>query len=158
LNGDLLHLQKIAAAASVEALPVLAKATAEMGQAITVPPAQGVVYVEMDIKPTLLGRLFSLLYKSNQLHVTVQLADGTQRTYRIVPSMVKTGFLLSPLVENTADFSFLYGSTQRLASKRVVTMTVGTVGQMWHWMPAFDVVFKADYLIKQNLSAYAKAP
>jgi hypothetical protein len=157
-EGKFLHLKKNAGLFVAVEPTLLVQGKARLGQAFSVPQADGPVYAEMDFKPSVLGRVFNLFYKSNQLTLTAMLADGTSHTFRLVPGMVKTGFMVSPLVENTAEFALLFSPLKRLSHKRVVSLTVNKAGRLNHWSDEFTVVFKADnaHLSRQN--AYAKNP
>ena len=86
---------------------VIRKRKYKTGMAVGLPPADGPLFAEIDIKPTLLGRLLMALYKPPQLNLILRLKNGQTRNYRIVSNMVATGFILSPLVSNTGDFASL---------------------------------------------------
>ena len=72
-----------------------------------IPDLQGLIWTEIEIKPTRLGRLINTLYKLPALYMAVKLKSGLMDSYRIIPEMAKTGFLLSPLIKDTADFNSL---------------------------------------------------
>lgn len=69
--------------------------------------AGGLVWVELDIRPTLPGRLRSFLFKPPMLMMTVTTDAGNTQAFRIVPGMTGSGFLLSPLIESTDQFALL---------------------------------------------------
>jgi len=77
--------------------------------------ADGLVWVELDIRPTLLGRVRSLLFKPPLLMMTVTTDAGNTQTFRIVPGMTAKGFLLSPLVETTDQFALLPARDESIA-------------------------------------------
>jgi hypothetical protein len=54
----------------------------------------------------------------------VGLADGTTRTFRIIPGMTETGFVLSPLIESTRDFASLFGDRSMLWGKAVKSIRI----------------------------------
>jgi hypothetical protein len=76
---------------------------------VALPKTKVPLFAEIDIRPTLLGRTLSLMYKLLPLTMTLTLADGSKRSYRIVSGMVKIRFLISPHIENTRDFLILTG-------------------------------------------------
>jgi len=69
--------------------------------------SDGLLWLELDIRPTLLGRLRSLLFKPPMMAMTVTTNAGNVQTFRIVPGMARAGFLLSPLVESADQFALL---------------------------------------------------
>jgi hypothetical protein len=77
--------------------------------------ADGLLWVELDIRPTLLGRLRSFLFKPPMLMMTVTTDAGNTQTFRIVPGMTGSGFLLSPLVETTDQFALLPARDESIA-------------------------------------------
>ncbi|CCD29572.1 conserved membrane hypothetical protein [Candidatus Glomeribacter gigasporarum BEG34] len=82
------------------------------------------LFAEIDIHPTLLGRLLSFLYKPSALEISVKLNNGIKKNFRLVASMAKTGFLLSPLVENTTEFAYLFSNRNLLLDKNVQSVRV----------------------------------
>lgn len=136
LIGPYLHLQKVAGAP----VPVPAMqetvVSAEFGERIAVPPnlADAPVWLELDVRPNLLGRLAATLFKPSKLVLTVQLADGSERRFRHVSAMGRSGFLLSPLVEDAREFASLRGAPALWADKRVLALSVDTAtpyGLLW---------------------------
>ncbi|MBS0662186.1 MAG: hypothetical protein JSR48_02905 [Verrucomicrobia bacterium] len=67
------------------------------------------VWCELEIRPSLLGRIRDLLYKPPQLKLAV--SDGTdqQSTYRLVGNMARAGFLLYPHFTNTYNVRAFQG-------------------------------------------------
>jgi hypothetical protein len=108
----------------LEPLPPIAAAT---GETIRIPDPQGVpLYAELELKPTLAHRLLSLLYKNPTLYMTVDLADGGVFSRRLIPGMAKAGFILSPMLTETADFERLWsGDLTPLDNARVTALGVG---------------------------------
>lgn len=145
LQQDFLQLQR----ANTLASPPLKKHSSvmvRMGHAVRVPNVASLLYAEMHIKPTAKGRLLNLFFKPGQVKVTLHLKDGSRRLFRLVPGMMETGVLLSPLVENTADFAMLYWSPHRLETKQVVSMTLESEGSWPDWQEYVEVIFKVDHL------------
>ncbi len=80
---------------------------ARLGDHVAVPAAaSGLVWVSIDIDPTLLSHLVALVVKPPRLAIEVETGSG-RRAYRLMPAMAKAGFLLSPLVEDTLAFATL---------------------------------------------------
>ena len=95
-----------------------------LGDWIDVPAGSDALMVQMDIRPTLYGRLALLLFKPSQLRIELELADGTRLDYRLVSTMARAGFLLTPLVRDSDDFAMLYGDPALLAGNTVRRLRV----------------------------------
>jgi hypothetical protein len=94
------------------------------------------VWAKIDIQPTLLGRIASLLYKLPLLTLKTHYEDGSSRLYRFIPGMASEGFLLSPTVADSTAFVALHSSEQQalLAGNYVTQMEVrGETGTRWLW-------------------------
>ena len=74
-------------------------------------------FTQIEIKPTIVGRIADILFKPSQLKITLELNNGLKRQYRIIAGMAKSGFVISPLIENTAEFKMLYGKDGLLDGK-----------------------------------------
>lgn len=88
---------------------ILGAATHNLGEEVSLPTVTEPLFAQINISPTLLGRLISLLFKTDELRISIRLTDDA-RDYRLVANMAKTKFLLSPLIENTSDFLLLSGN------------------------------------------------
>lgn len=114
----------------------------KLGERVVVPQREEPVYVQLWIEPTVVGRILSSLYKPAQMDITVALNDGRSLKYRVVPAMSETGFLLSPLIEDTEGFVALYSAVGKNALPKVEGFTV-SARDSWldHWKPAFRFRF-----------------
>lgn len=113
-----------------------------LGRAVRVPDVDGFVFVNIDLQPSLLGRIVGLLYKPTTLYIKVTLATGQSRVYRYIAAMGRMGILISPLVESTLDFASMYGGIDYLDWKRVRSFVIGTEGSKRTWTREFRVTFK----------------
>jgi hypothetical protein len=110
---------------------LLKRGKALLGEAIPVDATSENIFAEIDVRPSVLGRLANVLFASPQLRIAVTMASGVTKEYRFVPGMAKTKFLLSPVVDTTSDFvrfaesekGFLAGS--RVESVRILTEDSG---------------------------------
>jgi hypothetical protein len=99
--------------------------TVTLGKTFTLPATNGSIWAEIEIKKTLTGDWLSFLYKPTELQANVELADHSKKKCRIVPGMVRAGFLLSPYVADNASFLALArGDEPGLAGKALVAMTL----------------------------------
>jgi hypothetical protein len=124
-GGRFLLLTRAAVPREFRLIP-LRNTAARFGEPVILPGAtDGPVWVEIEIKKSLLGTVVSTLYKPPVLMLTVSLPDHTERRYRIVPGMAGGGFLLSPLIADNRSFAALACTgRQELAGLEVVSMTI----------------------------------
>lgn len=112
-------------------------------------PASGPLWAEIDVTPTLLGRLAGLVFKQPALTLVVRYADGSRRTYRFVPGMARAGFLLSPTVSSARDLVALQSTQARTLSAAASPVSFslrGTGGTRLLWNQSFDVRLAAMHI------------
>ena len=80
-----------------------AERTARLGKRIWLPEGNP-VWVELKLKPSLLGVLRHALYKPPDMFLRTRDINGGKEKTRIIPAMATRGFLVSPRVENGHDF------------------------------------------------------
>ena len=108
-----------------------------LGETVFLPKMSDSIFVKIAIEPTFWGKLAILFYKPSQLRVIILLKNGEQRQFRFSANMAKSGFLLSPLIENTEEFAWYYEKNYRLANKEVVAFRLETVNKNWEWHHEF---------------------
>ncbi len=100
------------------------------------------LWVRVEMEGTAAGRMASTALRAPILYLRVELANGTERWYRIIPGMARAGFLLSPLVDDAAGFaSLLDGSWPgRLNRMRVRSLSLASeFGESWFYTPGIRV-------------------
>ena len=118
--------------------------TYKTGSTVTLPDVDGLLFAEVELKPTLAGRALIALFNPPQLHIVLGLANGKTETYRVISGMMRTDFLLSPAVGSTGDFSSLMARTSRsLSEERVKTISITPLygGSMW-WSDTYELKLK----------------
>jgi hypothetical protein len=140
MNSDYLYLQKRASAEVVKE-SLLSEGMYSLGNSVTI-PNESPVYAEISIKPTILGKIAAFLYKPDQLQITIHLQNGQLKTYRFIPRMAESGILISPLIENTAEFGFLFGDKGLLSGKKVQSFSITPVHSIWQWKSVYRVALK----------------
>lgn len=141
-QGEFIFLSKDRVRNTQPPICSLSSDTFQFGQSISVPSDKGLIFVEIDVKPTLLGRLINILFKTSELRIKVLLENGQSNDYRIIPGMAKSGFILSPLVENTRDFKALISKQIPDSLTKVKAFSITPVNQLWQWNKEFTVDFK----------------
>ncbi len=137
-NGWLLW-EKITPPHPLEPLP-LSQSTVEFGQTMTVPSVTtGGLWVQVEVRPTLLGRLRALLYKPP--HLTLDLTDdtGVTSSYRLVRAMGADGFLLQPHFATQGAITEYFGGRPP-AAVRALRVTI-PVSDRKYFSPSIVVAF-----------------
>ncbi len=118
--------------------------TARLGEVISLPAPNGVLFAEADLQPTLAGRLLDLFFRPPQLRIQVTLADGEQKRYRIVSRMTQTGFVISPLVETTEEFAkCMRTACGANADRKVMAMSIAPAyGGSRFWKDSYRLVVR----------------
>ena len=87
--------------------------------------AAGPIWARIDIGETRGDVVLRTLLAAPQVFLAVNYRDGQGRRWRIVPALARDGFLLSPVVETTADFVQLATQpTQALPAHEVAALRV----------------------------------
>ena len=139
--GDYLYLRKKKSASKVSEPLLTGKGSFIFGDRVPVPSGSNPIFVELSINRNLYGKLINILYKPGQLKITVYLENGATKTYRMISGMAKSGFLLSPLIENTGEFVLLYGDRDYLMNKKVKSFSIMPVSNKEQWEQTYDVRF-----------------
>lgn len=140
LVNDLLILQKkTIAPSSKNPLKPLGQKKLAFGQTEILPDKVEPIFVKIEIEPTLWGQLVILFYKPSPLSVNIELKNGVRKHFRLSANMAKSGFLLSPLIENTEEFALLYGKNETLASKQVKSFHIEALDKGWEWRHIYKI-------------------
>jgi len=118
------YLKKSSPEGAIPQKNVLSTGNHVFGTSVSVPLTNSLIYAELDIEQTIPGKILSMLYKPPELHIKADLADGSTKMYRMISGMGKSGFIISPLIENTGEFTYLFGDSGQLNSKRVKSFVV----------------------------------
>ncbi|MBI2379733.1 MAG: hypothetical protein HYV16_03120 [Gammaproteobacteria bacterium] len=91
----------------------LLEARPHIGQSVSLPQTGELLWAKLEIEPTLKGRLLAKLFRLPALKLTYTFPNGTQRRYRFISEVGKSGFLLAPVVAEEEDFLALASSRRR---------------------------------------------
>lgn len=117
---------------SASAMLPLGSHSARIDERIPVPRTTGPLFVSLSIEPSTLGKLEQTFFKLPELDLHIRTADGGEASYRVVSGMMKTGFLLSPVVSTNADFVHLYNpAAPWSADKQVTTIWLSAGHRSW---------------------------
>ena len=106
---DLLVLRK-----RPQSLPDLLKEPmvthAKLGEPVVVPPTSAPMFVKIDVKYSLLGRVAELLFKSPNVTLRATYDGGSTEEYRLIPGIAREGSVLVPTVRSPFEFLQLYSA------------------------------------------------
>ncbi len=123
LDGKYLILRRRATPLG-ELLSEPLQAVVRVGEGVPV-PVSGPAFIAISTRKTLFGRLAQLLFKPGTMWLTVKLADDSVHTFRIIPEVVRQGFVLSPLIDNNEKLGALAaGYPELYPQSRVVAFQV----------------------------------
>lgn len=125
------------------AMQTILTSVSHLNEQTNLPDSAHPIFAEIEITPTLWGRLASLFFKPSQLQAIIECNNGSQRQYRIVANMAKSGFLLSPLIEDTAEFGLLFSTNQILENKKVKSISISAIpNDSKQWNHEYKITFK----------------
>jgi hypothetical protein len=115
-----------------------------LGEVVKLPQASSFLWAEIEMKPTILGSLATILFKPDLLYIQMTLQDGSIKKYRFIANMAKSDFLLSPLIEDTKEFALLYATNNMLHSKHVISFFIDSKElRTRHWHQEYKITLKS---------------
>jgi hypothetical protein len=103
------------------ASPIMER-TIQLGEEVSLDNSSGrLAIAKLTFEYSLLGKIRNALYKPRPLQMWLRTGDNQLVSYRIVPEMSATGFLLSPLLQSDLDVLDLYHAG---AGKSVVSFRI----------------------------------
>jgi hypothetical protein len=134
--GDILVLNRRAQPLPV-ALSEQLRTNTTFGANISL-PADGPLFLRLDIRETLLGKLVGLAYKPPLVHLVVTYADETSERFRLIPGMIADGMVVSPTI-TTIDQYIALATGAPIAAPRSTAIRVETAG-IWAYRPEITVI------------------
>ena len=128
----------------VHIAPIGNEVAAAWGEAVPVPAREPLVWVTIDARKSVLGRIADLTFKLPELDMVLTLEDGTRARRRLVPGIARSGFLLSPSIETANAFARLVQGDASLATahRRVSRIEIdGPRGIAWLYGDSVRVGF-----------------
>jgi hypothetical protein len=99
----------------------------EFGEEVPLPEAEVPLLARLEITPTLAGKFLEAFFKPPKLFISVRLRDGRLMRYRALSNMMRTDFLITPLVTSTEEFALLSaGGNQYLGGNQVKSITMSS--------------------------------
>ncbi len=120
----------------------LASGRYAFGEAVNIPATDKIVYAKISVSKSPFGKLRSFLYKPSRLRIFLRGPnDHVVRQNFIVPSMIKEGLIISPVVMSTDEFLQLYSPQAVKLSKQALTFTIEPYISNTTWSEKFKVEF-----------------
>jgi hypothetical protein len=137
---DLLVLRK-----RPQSLPDLLKGPmvrqAKLGESIVVPPASAPMFVKIDVKYSLLGRVAELLFKPPNVTLRVTYDGGSTEEYRLIPGIAREGSVLVPTVRSPLEFLQLYGAVAPNSPRPIAFGIEVAGGGAWAYQSGITISF-----------------
>jgi len=143
-DGQIAFMRRNQVVQSKSNFDVIDKGTHKTGFTVALPESDGPLFAEVGLKPTLLGRLLIVLFKPPQLKIVLNLRNGKSKSYRIISNMMATGFFVSPLVCNTAEFASLAAGNRRFQEEgKVESISIApSYGGSFLWSGTYTLTLK----------------
>lgn len=110
--------------------------TSKLENWIDLPRApHALLWVSIEVKPSARHALANAFYRPHELWMNVEFATGEVKPYRLIPDIIRSGFLLSPVVESTADFASLYSQPHEARRVARIQLTEPTFGGSPQFQP-----------------------
>jgi hypothetical protein len=141
-DGQFALMRKKPAIKTQSNFEVIYEQVCKTGGTVSLPQTDGILFAEVTLEPTFAGKILTALFNPPQLHALLGLANGKTGKYRVVSSMMKTGFQLSPFVGSTEQFaSFAEGSKD--AQYKVQTISISpSYGGSLFWSDTYELTIK----------------
>jgi hypothetical protein len=137
--GDQLILTKRAAPAAAT-LSTLQTVDATFGTDLALPPGASPLFLQLDIRETLAGRLIDQAFKPPQVSLVVTYGDGATETYRLIPLMIHEGMVVSPTIATIDEYEKLAKGADLSDLRFPTSIRVETTGP-WAYEPKIVATF-----------------
>jgi hypothetical protein len=120
---------------------IVFRINARFGQSIHLPEEQDGLYtLQIHFRYSLMGRIRRIAFRSPPLWFHASVSNGEQKKYRIIPSLARSEFLISPLMEWNGDLISIYDRkpARRLVSLRFLNTKAGE--DVYH--PEFEIILR----------------
>ena len=142
-NNQFLILRKNQVLVSQSRFDNLSVAEHGLGATVSLPETDGLLFAQINLKPTLIGRLLTDFLNSSDLYMVVGFENGKTKTFRIISNMMRTDILISPLISNTGEFASLMAGLKPQAEEQVRTISIMPAdGGSSAWAGTYELTLK----------------
>lgn len=116
---------------------------AKLGERIDVPPSASPLFVKIDVRYSLLGRLAEQLLKPPSILLRAFYSEGPSEDYRLIPGMAREGTILVPTVTTSQMFLQLFDGAAAANSRMrpVAFSVVASWRQSWAYKSDVAISF-----------------
>jgi len=100
-NGNMV-LHRIRGKEPLSMIPI-SERKYKVGEWVDVQDSLNPMWVKIVVKESPLARLVGLAYKPSQYFIEILFKNGVQKTYKFVPQMAATGFMINPLIVENSE-------------------------------------------------------
>lgn len=130
-----LVLQRCRTSVQSSQVQIVAQGRVSFHTNLAVPPGATPVFARLTMTPSILGRIWSVLYKRGEVMIDLTMESGERRHFRYIPDMGRSWFMVSPLVDNTQDFAAIFASRgEGVTSVKAITVDPA---DPWQWDPTY---------------------
>jgi hypothetical protein len=141
--GRFVLLRKNSALRSASSYQTIETGVYKIGEKVELPNGPGILFAQVDLKPTAAGKTMLTLLNPPQLRIVLNLANGQTRSYRTIAKMMSTGFLLSPAVSSDAEFVSLMTGSEAAQEERVRSFSIEpTYGGSVFWSRTYELTLR----------------
>ncbi|MBB1608547.1 MULTISPECIES: hypothetical protein [unclassified Pseudomonas] len=113
---------------------------AYLGKDVALPSGPGAIFARIRAKPTTRGKLSNVLFKSGAMSLHLNLRNGMQRNFRFIPGMAETGFIVSPVIDNTFELALLANNQlSMLEHKAVASLSITADEPARDWQDSLEI-------------------
>ena len=113
----------------------------KLGERIFVPATTAPLFVRIDVRYSLLGRLADLLFKPPNVMLQAIYDGGSMEEYRLIPDIAREGSILVPTIRSPAAFLELFNRAAG-SSPRPIAFGVGIARRgAWAYQSAITISF-----------------
>jgi hypothetical protein len=116
---------------------------------VRLPPGEGQV-LSLRIQETFEGACHRLLLRGDPLTLNILTSEGRRLSYRLIPGMAASGFLINPLVQNNEDLIHLYAAQ---SCPRAVAISVTSQSGKAYQSELTMTIESVPNLLPQTLTA-----
>jgi len=112
-----------------------------LGEQINLPDSSSPLFVKVSISKSFFGSILNILLKPSKLVIKLTMDSGIIKEYRTIAGMMDTGFVISPLVEDTQELGLLFVDANYLKDKKVKSFEIVGPHLFKYWKRLFKVEF-----------------
>lgn len=106
---------------------------------VIIPNSDKPLFAQIEIELSIIGKIKNIFYKPSPLGIGLKLSDGRIKQFRLIPKSAKNLFLVSPLIENSLEFSKLFKDINSLENMRVTQISVWVEGSPIDWQKTYNL-------------------